>query len=851
MHPLHEYIARQIGDKIKDRHVVVMYDERNEYAAFFDEIVAHAELGDLPVSDFDNRRAAVVRYSGSFLEVRYAVEAITGGDSIDDVVIYLPGVRRDEELSLLLELEKLGTHYAQPALQQMARLTLRKRFTDVAIDGLVKNQALSYADFAALASDPGTAEGASILKGIFGQSDTTTLIASWIVDESHDAEIQAKGAVDELQRTVEARLGLRLSDEPALARLRSNVARYVLANEFRLDLTGEAPSSVTSVQATTTDSHEKAVRKIAESLREIKHADAYAKLADQIQGDLGLDERSVSGAGLGSIDTFRFEERAVVRECFRLMASSNAASARTLSDARSHSFWIERDPARKAVWEACRLMLEMDDLARRVEGTISKANGKAEKWVDRYTRDQGEDRGWYRLDQAQRQLETLLAVIDDDDLDEKAVAAIRSAYDRVARKMAEGFIKVYAYAGWTVPGVTHQTAIWSEFVAKQRKPVALVIVDAMRYEIGVELAARLEKLGEVKLVPAISALPSITPVGMAALLPGASSSFSVVEKNGKLGSLIDDNFMHNRESRLQYLQAKVPGIVTANLSEVVAWSSVTKKKITGAQVVVVLSSEIDGAGESTENRYARSIMGGVVADVARALQKLATIGIENAVITADHGHLFFGSEREDSMRLEAPGGEKVELHRRCWIGRGGATPPGSVRVSGAKLGYASDLDVVLPASVSVFKSGGDLAYHHGGASLQELVIPLITIHLKGDGVQKVEKNAVSVKPGFDAVTNRIFSVEIALGGGSGGMFAEARRVRPVAICDGREVAAAKMTSNGAIEDGVVVVEPGKAINVAFLLSDDQVKTLKIQVLDADTDAVLYASPEAIPVRLGV
>jgi hypothetical protein len=54
-----------------------------------------------------------------------------------------------------------------------------------------------------------------------------------------------------------------------------------------------------------------------------------------------------------------------------------------------------------------------------------------------------------------------------------------------------------------------------------------------------------------------------------------------------------------------------------------------------------------------------------------------------------------------------------------------------------------------------------------------------------------------------------------------------------------------------VEDGVVVVEPGKAINVAFLLSDDQIKTLKIQMLDADTDAVLYASPDAIPVRLGV
>ena len=851
MHPLHDYIGGQIGEKIKGRHVVVMYDERKEFAPFFNEVLEGAGHGELPVGDFGGRQAKIVRYDGSFLELRYAVESITGGDSVEDVVIYLPGVRRDEKGSLLLELEKLGMHYAQPPLQQMARLTLRKRFTDVAIDDLVKNEALTYSDFAKLASDPGAAEGASILKGIFGQSESLPLIATWILDDSRDAEIQEKGAIEEFRRTVETKIGLHLPDDATLARLRSNVARYVLANEFRLDLTGDAPSSISAVQAPENDSQRKAIRRIAESLRETKHADAYERMADQIESELGLNESSVPGANLGSIDTFRFEERAVVRECFRLIASGNASAAGAISEARSHSFWVERNPARKGVWEACRLMLEMEALASRVEATIAKANGKPEKWVDRYTADQGDERGWYRLDQAQRQLETLLAAIDDDDLDERAVATIRSVYDRVARKMAEGFIKVYAGSGWTVPGVVHQTAIWSEFVAKQRKPVTFIIVDAMRYEIGVELAARLERLGEVKLVPAIAALPSITPIGMAALLPGASSSFSVVEKGGKLGSQIDDSFMHNREGRLSYLQAKVPGVVAIRLSDVVSWSPATKKKVTGAQVVVVLSSEIDEAGESTENRYARSIMGGVVSDVARAVQKLASVGIENTVITADHGHLFFGSEREDSMRLDGPAGGQVELHRRCWIGRGGATPPGSIRITGARLGYDSDLDVVVPASVSVFKAGGDLSYHHGGASLQELVIPLLTVRMTVDGAQKVEKNAVSVKAGFDAVTNRIFSIEIALGGGSGGMFAEPRKVRPVAIADGREVASAKMTSVGPVENGVVVVEPGVSVNVAFLLTDDEVKTLKIQVLDAETDAVLYTSPAAIPVRLGV
>ena len=45
----------------------------------------------------------------------------------------------------------------------------------------------------------------------------------------------------------------------------------------------------------------------------------------------------------------------------------------------------------------------------------------------------------------------------------------------------------------------------------------------------VELAERLPRKAEVSLRHAVGALPSITPIGMAALLPGASSSFGVVE----------------------------------------------------------------------------------------------------------------------------------------------------------------------------------------------------------------------------------------------------------------------------------------------------------------------------------
>ncbi len=69
------------------------------------------------------------------------------------------------------------------------------------------------------------------------------------------------------------------------------------------------------------------------------------------------------------------------------------------------------------------------------------------------------------------------------------------------------------------------------------------------------------------------------------------------------------------------------------------------------------------------------------------------------------------------MKIDAPGGESVDLHRRCWIGRGGTTAPATRRVQASELGYDSDLEFVFPAGLGVFKAGGDLSFHHGSTSL--------------------------------------------------------------------------------------------------------------------------------------
>jgi hypothetical protein len=853
MHPLHDYIAGQISDRLKAKRVVIMYDKREELRPFFNELAVDAVDGQLVPVKIAQQNAKLHVFDGSFLKTRTIVETVTQGDQPEQVVVYVPSLDRDAKGSLLMELEKSGVFYLQPALKQFARLVLRKRFTDVALDEMLKSDSLTYADLARMAQDESVGEGASLLKSVFGGTDTLAILTTWIGDAQKDGELGAKGALGELRSAALARLGVTLPDDGTSARMRSIAVRYVLANEFRSDLEdqgkyGPAATLLKNIPEPATADQLKAVREVAKRLRE-RHPGTYAPLADGIEAELGLSGEAVDGGRLGAIDTFRFEEAAVVSACFDLISGEKFAQARSLLASREESFWVNLDLGRKTVWAVCRLMVDLGLVAASACETIAKSNGNPSLWIERYVSTAGD--GWYLLDHAQRRLEGFLASVEDP-IDERAVAKIRAVYENAVRRMTDGFVKAFQKADWSVPGVLQQTRIWSDVLASRPVPVAYLLVDAMRYEMGQELVGRLAQATEVVIRPAIAALPSITPIGMAALLPGAGGTFSVVTSKAKFGASVDGEFLPDLAARQKFIKSRVSEYADLTLDEVLSSNAkALQKKIGAAKIIVVRSTEIDGAGENTSTFYARRIMDRVVEDLARCLQRLASVGVGEAVITADHGHLFFAEDRDPSMRIDAPGGETVDLHRRCWIGRGGTTPPGSVRVSGAKLGYNSDLDFAFPTSTSVFKSGGDLAYHHGGPSIQELVIPVITAKLKVDGAAKAEKHAVTVAHDFDAVTNRIFTIRIELGGASKNLFENARKLRPLVLSDDKPVARAAIATGAPLEDGRLTLGPGVQATVAFMLTDDEVKTVRIQVLDAETDAVLYLSPKDIPVRLGV
>lgn len=844
MHALHDYVSGQVGEKLKAHRIVVWYDPRREFEPFIGELRSLAVGKDDPLeTPIGEGRARLVEYSGSFLELRANVEPAVCQDVPEPMLIYVGGCERDRRGSILMELETAGICY-EPQLRQLARHVLRKRLTDGTIDDLLKPESVGYAEIARAAADTG-AEPPSVLKMIFhGIAGNDALLAAWLASETNDAEIEAKGATAELVKLVRARLGLELPSDGALAKLRAITARYILANDFRLDLRCPAPPSVVAIPAPRSKGDEEAVRGMARLLR-AAHADAYVAMADKVETSLGLRDIKLPSGALGSIDTFAFEERALLSYCGELVSAGRFDEALVIVAEREQSFWLERDFGRKAHWDACRRMARLGKAAAEVREAVAIAGSDPARWVTEYTRPDG----WHRLDLLQRRLEALLTGIDGEP-EEKPLGLVRQAYEDAQHAMAQGFTKALRGAGWTVPGTLHQTRVFSEVVSVQPRPVAYFLVDAMRFEMGVELVGRLPKGAEVDLRPAIAALPSITPVGMGALMPEAAGSFTVVEEGGKLGVKIDGAFLPDVTARRKFAAARVPRLVDLTLDDLLSLqSSKLRKKLGDAQVIVVRSQEIDHAGESGFGFQARQVMDTVIDNIARAIRKLAAVGVVRTVVSADHGHVFFPAGRDEAMRTDSPGGAKVELHRRCWIGRGGTTPPGTVRVPASALGYASDLDFVFPEGGGVFKAGGDLAFHHGGPSLQELIVPVLTVRMPGVEAPPDVQPGVQVNGLPGVIANRIVTfTTVSL---FDGVFA------PALVSEGRRVGGVFGAVGGAgavkvdRDAGTVALAAGASATIALLLADESVKEVRVVLFDPATDAELYRSPGSIPVKLGV
>ena len=195
MHPFHEYVAKQVSDRLKKRRVVVWYDTKCEFPAFVEELGAGAVS--LSTVSLGGQDVSLARFRGSFLAVRDAVEPLFAGDEPNPLVVYVPGQEHDANGSVLLELEKAGEVIGHPhhTLRKWARSVLQQKFTEAVTDEIVGREKLTYEDVVGVLREGSDGGGAaSMLRTLFPALAAEDLVAEWLATEGRDKDVEGKGA---------------------------------------------------------------------------------------------------------------------------------------------------------------------------------------------------------------------------------------------------------------------------------------------------------------------------------------------------------------------------------------------------------------------------------------------------------------------------------------------------------------------------------------------------------------------------------------------------------------------------------------------------------------------------------
>src|SRR6266702_2459283 len=285
------------------------------------------------------------------------------------------------------------------------------------------------------------------------------------------------------------------------------------------------------------------------------------------------------------------------------------------------------------------------------------------------------------------------------------------------------------------PGISHQQrTLFDEVVrplAQEPGVTAYFVVDALRFEMGEELYRQMEgtPATTAMLRPRLAELPTVTEVGMNVLAPVARNGrlrVSLASDAGGVQGFHTGEFrVCDPETRKRAMHDRVGGATCPwlTLEEVVSRDTASlKRSVSQARLVVVHSREIDEAGEKG--------IGPAVFDLA--LQKLRAAwrvlreaGVRRFVFTSDHGFLLLEG---DAAAAQAHG-RRIDPQRRHVFSPVAADHTGEVRVALADLRYeGTGTSVIFPESTAVFYTGQRAVnFAHGGNSLQERVIPVLTV----------------------------------------------------------------------------------------------------------------------------
>jgi len=839
-----EELLSLVRRQVDDHGIVVWYDPEGHYRDVVDRLS-------------NGGKTTISKYENSFLQLRHAIEpfleCLEDSGKFSDtagipprMIVYVPRNHTDSR-NALIEVESAGV-VMEPGAHPWQRIAPDQA---TEIGKKVDQGLLSLEDLDRMAEQTGELGTVQL---IFGTTAVVDVTLKFLTSEDRDEQIIEKNAIPELIGLYSSELGIELDDGEDLATMRNNLCQKLLLTELEVSArrAGNKVSELIHSRLPRLKRHQDQVCRLCDNWRnrsDLKQA--YVAAAKTVESETAVDSFKIPGEALRELETFPFIESRLLQEAGRLLSKGSYSKALQLAEKRKNSFWTVEEPANQLKWTLFETSARLFDAASKFGFSLKDAPSTPDGAVQCYAKGASGKDPWFLIDTYHRHLERLYASfelsLEEDRAIEKVIDASRRSYTHAVRLMSEYFIKTLVEADWHFDDTCLQTEIFANHVRPEigKYKVAYFLVDSLRFELGMELMKGLGDDFETELFPAAAQLPGITPVGMAALLPGAEKGIGLVEKGkSSFDVSIGKVILRDRTARIAHLRNKVDhSLIELKLNDLMKPKKKLREEILTAEFAVVTSQEIDRLGEKSETEEeVRRYIDEVLQKLRLGIRRLASLGYQRFFLTSDHGHLF-GQEIDSGLKMDPPGGRKFGLHRRVWIGRGGKAGPGYLRVKAGEIGLEGNFDLAFPSSLGCFKSpGGGRSYFHGGLSLQEMIIPVLKLKAKPESaVAGTSESKISIQMEKAKVTNRLFTVLLTYEGGD--LFAaEEKRVR-VEVRSGKRLVGNAATAGYGFEDGTTEIQlRRKDPNTVTLLITEEagLKQLSVHVLDAESRVELVS-----------
>jgi len=429
------------------------------------------------------------------------------------------------------------------------------------------------------------------------------------------------------------------------------------------------------------------------------------------------------------LDYFSLIDKKIISDMVRAVASRTVSSGDV-------SLWVRQ--RRQSHWyQEYRHLYEAIDYAAQFSNALGEValtmSGLAEG-VQRYSQT------WYQLDQLYRKFTYHVRLSGQASLMSELTDQIENLYsNNYLLKLGDQFQSLVDDASkWEAFPVRRQNEFFESWVRpflRKDTRVCVIISDAMRYEIGDELLSliRQEDRYSAELEPALSMLPSYTQLGMAALLPNKELS---IADNDTGTVLVDGQSSQGTANRIKILASVASTRSTAcKADELMAMKGDDCRAfVRDHDVIYIYHNRIDATGDKrdTEERVFEAVED-TLQDLIRLIKKLTSANASNLLVTADHGFIYQNRaiEESDFSGIDAEGDQILYRDRRFVLGKGLKESTSLHGFTSDRLGLVGEMEVQIPKSINRLRQkGSGSRFVHGGASLQEVVIPVIKINKK-------------------------------------------------------------------------------------------------------------------------